>query len=219
MASRGRYELLDSDEQRLPEGMQRVGYDADTQTYTYRDSDGSYWEGEEGNRYGTLHRAGTRSSPNQPPIGQPISQRTIAEDWRYLAPFMVIVIVVLLSLFRFLDSASTPALPTCSSPDMEAYRITKGDTCWDLAQVRGTTVDGLKVANPGLNCDRLLPGYGICVPVEKEVSIPEDGNNGGNGPPRFQCYQITCNKAAGGDEACANEGCGGGCSEGGKCMS
>jgi len=37
--------------------MQRVGYDADTQTYSYRDQDGSYWEGAPGARYGVLHRS------------------------------------------------------------------------------------------------------------------------------------------------------------------
>ena len=40
--------------------MQRVGYDADEQRYTYQDADGSYWEGEEGARYGRLYRTGTR---------------------------------------------------------------------------------------------------------------------------------------------------------------
>jgi hypothetical protein len=35
--------------------MQRVGY-ADTQTYSYRDQDGSYWEGDPGARYGVLHQ-------------------------------------------------------------------------------------------------------------------------------------------------------------------
>lgn len=44
------------DEYRLPDGMQRVGYDADEQRYTYRDTDGTLWEGEEGETYGTLHR-------------------------------------------------------------------------------------------------------------------------------------------------------------------
>ena len=33
-----------------------MGYDADTQTYTYRDADGSLWETAEGQEYGTLHR-------------------------------------------------------------------------------------------------------------------------------------------------------------------
>lgn len=40
----GRYEVLDSDEGRLPEGMKRVGYDADTEIYTYQDERGNYWQ-------------------------------------------------------------------------------------------------------------------------------------------------------------------------------
>lgn len=39
--------------------MRRVGYDADTQKYTYASADGSYWEGEEGAEYGKLHRGNT----------------------------------------------------------------------------------------------------------------------------------------------------------------
>ncbi|KAK3295441.1 uncharacterized protein B0H64DRAFT_145826 [Chaetomium fimeti] len=52
----GRWSHLDSDEDRLPAGMTRVGYDADTQVYTYRDSDGSYWEGAPGVQYGKMYR-------------------------------------------------------------------------------------------------------------------------------------------------------------------
>lgn len=55
----GRWAYLDTDEERLPEGMRRVGYDARTQTYTYRDADGSAWEGVPGARYGRLQRANT----------------------------------------------------------------------------------------------------------------------------------------------------------------
>lgn len=57
-----RYELLSSQEERLPDGMQRIGYDSDTQTYTFRDhSDGTLWESEPGARDGLLHRAGILS--------------------------------------------------------------------------------------------------------------------------------------------------------------
>jgi hypothetical protein len=49
--------LTNQDESRLPEGMQRVGYDASTQIYSYRDQDGSYWEGDPGARYGVLHQS------------------------------------------------------------------------------------------------------------------------------------------------------------------
>jgi len=48
------------DSYRLPEGMTRVGYDADTQTYTYRDERGNQWEGAPGNRYGTLRPGQSR---------------------------------------------------------------------------------------------------------------------------------------------------------------
>lgn len=34
--------------------MKRVGYDADTQTYTFKDQNGDYWEGHEGQEYGEL---------------------------------------------------------------------------------------------------------------------------------------------------------------------
>lgn len=47
--------------------MQRVGYDADTQVYTYQDADGSVWEGDEGNRYGQLRRVG-HSAPHFHPV-------------------------------------------------------------------------------------------------------------------------------------------------------
>ncbi|KAK4034396.1 hypothetical protein C8A01DRAFT_49205 [Parachaetomium inaequale] len=59
----GRWSHLDTDEERLPEGMARVGYDADTQVYTYRDSDGSYWEGAPGVQYGKLHRVRSSAPP------------------------------------------------------------------------------------------------------------------------------------------------------------
>lgn len=47
---------VDGDDSRLPDGMTRVGYDADTQTYTFRDTDGSLWEGPPGCEYGHMTR-------------------------------------------------------------------------------------------------------------------------------------------------------------------
>ena len=46
---------LDSDKERLPDGMTRIGYDADTQVYSYYDAtDNTYWRGAPGRQYGTL---------------------------------------------------------------------------------------------------------------------------------------------------------------------
>lgn len=53
----GRWSHLDTDEERMPDGMTRIGYDADTQTYTFRDAaDGSLWKGVPGSQYGRLFR-------------------------------------------------------------------------------------------------------------------------------------------------------------------
>ena len=47
----------DEDKYRLPEGMVRIGYDADKQRYQFHDrQDGSLWEGPEGAQYGKLRR-------------------------------------------------------------------------------------------------------------------------------------------------------------------
>lgn len=40
------------DSYRLPEGMQRIGYDSDTRRYTFRDQHGGIWEGSPGEEFG-----------------------------------------------------------------------------------------------------------------------------------------------------------------------
>lgn len=55
---RSRFAEYDADEDNLPQGMTRIGYDADTETYTYSSADGSIWEGSPGSRYGNLTRVG-----------------------------------------------------------------------------------------------------------------------------------------------------------------
>ena len=45
---------FDDDHGRLPPGFERVGYDAETHQYSFRDSDGRYWQGAPGNDYGQL---------------------------------------------------------------------------------------------------------------------------------------------------------------------
>lgn len=44
------------DDYRLPEGMERIGYDADTMQYCFRDRDGSVWQGSEGAEFGKMTR-------------------------------------------------------------------------------------------------------------------------------------------------------------------
>ena len=51
--------LSKQDDYRLSEGMKRVGYDADSGKYFFRDKDGCLWEGQEGARFGEMTQ-GTR---------------------------------------------------------------------------------------------------------------------------------------------------------------
>jgi len=52
----GRWTQYDEDDYRLPEGMKRVGYDADSGRYYFRDSDGTLWRGAEGVEFGEMKR-------------------------------------------------------------------------------------------------------------------------------------------------------------------
>jgi hypothetical protein len=82
----GRWSHLDDDEDRLPAGMSRVGYDADTQTYSYRDSDGSFWEGAPGCKYGKLHRvqnAAPLPSVHIPVDTAAVQHRYVLHDYDY----------------------------------------------------------------------------------------------------------------------------------------
>jgi hypothetical protein len=49
------YQCL-QDDYRLPEGFKRVGYDADSGKYVFRDKEGQLWEGQEGERFGEMTR-------------------------------------------------------------------------------------------------------------------------------------------------------------------
>ncbi|KAK1831517.1 hypothetical protein QBC39DRAFT_382388 [Podospora conica] len=75
-----RFAHLDTDAERLPPGMQRVAYDADTQTYHYTDNSagggGAHYVGAPGARYGSLRRVPVpdqRDANSQPsnPFAQP----------------------------------------------------------------------------------------------------------------------------------------------------
>ncbi|KAL4067115.1 hypothetical protein V8B97DRAFT_968958 [Scleroderma yunnanense] len=60
----GRWTQYDEDSYRLPEGMSRIGYDADTQRYLFSDSFGRLYQNAPGERYGVLKPV---PSPIPPP--------------------------------------------------------------------------------------------------------------------------------------------------------
>lgn len=182
-----RFSRYDTDEERLPQGMSRVGYDAESQTYTYRDADGSYWEGAPGAEYGHLTRVSGGSCPNsdnddnsddrapfipgsgEPPRLEPweLEQQSWRQAWAPLLNFFVLVglflIGVIWLLYHF--KRTPPERIECGGLGEAAYRIHKGDTCWAIANRKGTSVEDLLGSNSSLDCDRLKVGSWICVPA------------------------------------------------------
>lgn len=170
-----RFSHYDTDEERLPEGMQRVGYDADTQVYTFRDADGSYWESAPGCQYGRLTRvSGARNSSSSDDDREPF---LIAEhhepslSWRHemrpLLHFFLLIGLFLVALFWFLHwRAKEEDVKALCESGWEVYNVQKGDTCWGIAQGRGVSVEELMGGNGGLVCERLGVGEAVCVPVK-----------------------------------------------------
>jgi hypothetical protein len=174
-----RFSRYDTDDERLPEGMTRVGYDADTQVYTFQDSDGSLWESAPGNQYGQLTRVsgGAPDDDDTAPFLESDQQSYSRPSWRAelmpLLNFGVLVGLCLLALFWYLHVAAAPSgepssdksAPkiTCAD-DAEAYSVTKGDSCWSIADGRGVSVDDIEQLNEGLDCQILRLGSYICVP-------------------------------------------------------
>ncbi|PNY29021.1 Peptidoglycan-binding LysM [Tolypocladium capitatum] len=172
-----RYSHYDTDEERLPEGMTRVGYDADTQVYTFQDSDGSCWESAPGCRYGRLSRVGDgpsgdaadAASDSEPFLAPAQPQMSWRHDLMPLLNFGVLVGLCLLLLFWYLHwsagshgGSETPKAQCGlgSAP----YAVRAGDTCWAIADRTGISVEELMERNAGLDCDKLGVGSKICLP-------------------------------------------------------
>ena len=91
------------------------------------------------------------------------------DDWRYMAPFFLLIALFLLLVWRFFG----PSLSFSSScPDeSEAYRVAKGDTCWDIANSHNVSLEEFLRANQGLACERLRPGQKVCLPNKNNAKI------------------------------------------------
>ena len=79
MSYRARRSYGAEQDDRLPHGFSRIGYDADTQVYTFRGPDSSLYEGPSGARYGTLTKV--RGPPPRVPA-PPVRASTMAERTR-----------------------------------------------------------------------------------------------------------------------------------------
>ncbi|RYP75485.1 hypothetical protein DL771_002370 [Monosporascus sp. 5C6A] len=175
----GRWSQYDSDEERLPSGMKRIGYDADTQTYSYRDTDGSIWEGPPGSQYGQLTRVSGPPPPSTLDANdhhlEALEPMAFSDDagskpsWRQemmpLLNFLVLVGLFLLFVFWFIGGRSSGTESTVCRDGSSRYDIQPGDTCWGIAEVIHTSVDHLLQENPALDCDALPVGKAICIPA------------------------------------------------------
>ncbi len=154
------------DQNQQHHGMDPVGYDADTQVYTYRDAQGNYYDTDEGSgRYGNLRQTYTATSTARQSgfNGEGVPAEVVANDWKMMKPFVLLITVVLLALLWYVNFGGSAPEWICQ-PGFEKYAIAKGDTCWGLAVARKTTVDGLIKANEGLECEKLQVGGFICIP-------------------------------------------------------
>ncbi|KAI1099926.1 carbohydrate-binding module family 50 protein [Jackrogersella minutella] len=168
-----RWSQYDTDDERLPEGMQRIGYDADTQTYTFRDADGSIWESAPGNRYGQLHRVnptstsyGDDGNDDTEPLHNTSNEPTTS--WRHdmmpLLNWFLLVGLFLLFIFWFISGTTKRMVPTTCRDHSNPYKIKSGDSCWDVAEEHGVPLESLLHENQGLDCDKLEIDSTICIP-------------------------------------------------------
>jgi hypothetical protein len=90
-----------------------------------------------------------------------------------MLPFALLVLVVMLLLFNFVNRGvahnTNPEeqVAECAQ-GAEPLQIKEGQTCWEIGQAHGLGVDELlgMQGNEGLDCDRLRVGRWICVPAK-----------------------------------------------------
>ncbi|KAH8835034.1 hypothetical protein DL96DRAFT_1702039 [Flagelloscypha sp. PMI_526] len=131
----GRWTQYDEDEYRLPDGFERIGYDADVGKFYFRDNnDGSVWEGEEGAEFSEMTKisngasashssddededdidieSGRRGDGYQAVASDPTMARSHprlpynAGAYRTLFPFFIIIGTILLLAWKFIIQPS-----------------------------------------------------------------------------------------------------------------
>ncbi|KAH7135544.1 hypothetical protein B0J11DRAFT_576126 [Dendryphion nanum] len=176
----GRWVDRDSDSDRLPTGFERIHYDADTQQYTFLEKHtGKYYQSAPGNRYGHLQPIASSSSAARTAREASTAARDVdgqneankkdmRESARALLPFALLVLIVLLLLFRYVNSAGeTEVEQVHCGNGFDSIQVQKGQTCWEIGETYGLGVEELLnvEGNEDIVCEKLRVGQGICVPV------------------------------------------------------
>ncbi|GLB43654.1 putative lysin motif containing protein [Lyophyllum shimeji] len=197
----GRWTQYDEDDHRLPEGMKRTGYDADTGRYYFIDRDGSVWQGAEGAEFSEMTRVSDPPAasqdreddedieaapmPSRADGYQPLSVDpthaarhhafTPTSPYRTLFPFFLIIAVVLLLLWRVLLAPILASGPSACPRNATPYLVQPGDTCWEIAQKKGCTLEELRTMNRKVECAQLMPGMTLCLPSLVTTTPPGEG--------------------------------------------
>jgi LysM domain len=101
--------------------------------------------------------------------GSPYPRHPSASPYRMLFPFILIVIVVLLLVWRLIVFPGFAPVKYSKCPEGSTrVVVAAGDTCWRIAEAHGCGLEDLRKANANLVCERLIPGDQICVPVVGE---------------------------------------------------
>lgn len=97
-------------------------------------------------------------------------------------------------------SGSPTAGPTAPPATGRTYTVQPGDTCVEIAQSLGVTVEALRSANPGIDagCTNLQPGQELVVPgtsgaASRATPTPAPSTGGGRTytiQPGDTCYDI-----------------------------
>jgi len=155
------HDYHDDDQGRLPPGFKRVGYDADTETYTYESPEGELYQGASGNRYGRLVPV---SAPIDCDFEEPVHDNT--SSYRYFLPFLLLVVVFLLILIAppWKQKFGFGSQLKCEAGILK-HEVKGGETCFALSKTFATSLEELRKVNPKLNCDKLQIGQEICVPT------------------------------------------------------
>jgi hypothetical protein len=83
-----------------------------------------------------------------------------------LFPFILIIIVVLLLVWRLIVFPGFAPVKYSKCPEGSTrVVVAAGDTCWRIAEAHGCGLEDLKKGNANLVCERLIPGDQICVPA------------------------------------------------------
>jgi len=139
----GRWTQYDEDSYRLPEGVTRTAYDADTGRYTFRDQEGHIYRGAPRVKYGPMERI---CSPSQArPLcetGTPLSRSSTFPN---TSPAPKTFRDILPSHLIISPSSARNTSPPCESPSLSSVRSVRNEPSQFVKAVRQTALPKIQV--------------------------------------------------------------------------